>query len=230
MSGASRSACSAGGIYFGHHQLRARKCPPHLVRADRGLGLAGSGSGRDRRGRRGRHLAGPPGRRLRSDFMDGTPPPSSSPSRSAESATTSTRSSWWPDRIPGVSDLPRPPPRGLPRYATFQPTFLYEIIWNLPGRLPRLARPPPQIQAARPLRPLRRRLLGLPHLRGEPPRRPRPPLPRRAPQLLGRDRPRPRRRRLVPLDPATLSPRTHPTGRQNTPESCRFCANLVETL
>ena len=55
------------------------------------------------------------------------------------------------------------------QYATFQPTFLYEIIWNLIARgRPGLARsdaagsrPPGRVRA------VRRRLLGLPDLRGD---------------------------------------------------------------
>ena len=109
-----------------------------------------------------------------------------------------------PTNLPwGLEISPAHRPEGYLHYATFQPTFLYEIIWNLAaGGLPRLARPPPQDPPARPLRPLRHRLLGLPHLRGEPAGRPRPPHPRPAPQLLGRDRPDDRRRHLVRLDPA----------------------------
>ncbi len=53
----------------------------------------------------------------------------------------------------------RPP--GYEHFATFQPTFLYEIIWNLglAGFLIWLGKPPPD-QAARPAGAVRGRLLG----------------------------------------------------------------------
>jgi prolipoprotein diacylglyceryltransferase len=52
-------------------------------------------------------------------------------------------------------------------FATFQPTFLYELIFDLAwaGVLIWLG-PPPQDQAAGPVRPVRVRLLGVPDLRG----------------------------------------------------------------
>ena len=82
--------------------------------------------------------------------------------------------------------------------ATFHPTFLYEIIWNLAlaaflvwlGRTPR--HPP-----ARALRALRRRLLGLPDLRGAAARRPGQARPRAAPELLHRRRAHRRRADVV---------------------------------
>ena len=33
-------------------------------------------------------------------------------------------------------------PRGLPSYSTFEPTFFYEMMWNLSLAVPRLARIP----------------------------------------------------------------------------------------
>ena len=108
-----------------------------------------------------------------------------------------------PTNLPWALQIsPAHRPAGYEAFATFHPTFLYELIWNLAlAGLPRLARPPPPDPAARPLRPLRRRLLGLPHLRGVAARRPRPPLPRPAAQLLRRLRADPRRRRLVRGEP-----------------------------
>ena len=57
----------------------------------------------------------------------------SSPRPSAGSATTSTRScSASRRRCPGALEIsPAHRPPGYLQYATFQPTFLYEIIWNL---------------------------------------------------------------------------------------------------
>ena len=65
-----------------------------------------------------------------------------------------------------ISPAHRPP--GYAQYATFQPTFLYEIIWNLllAAALVWLDNRR-KVRAARPVRALRRRLLGLPHLRGD---------------------------------------------------------------
>ena len=52
------------------------------------------------------------------------------PSRSDGSAITSIKScSASRRRALGISPAHRPP--GYGQYATFQPTFLYEIVWNL---------------------------------------------------------------------------------------------------
>jgi prolipoprotein diacylglyceryl transferase len=53
-------------------------------------------------------------------------------------------------------------------FATFQPTFLYELIWDLAlaAFLVWLG-PPRQDQAVGPVRAVRRRLLRVPHLRGD---------------------------------------------------------------
>ena len=66
-------------------------------------------------------------------------------------------------------------------FATFQPTFLYELIWNLAlaGTLLAAGRPTPDPRA-RVVRPLRRRLLGVSRPRGTPARRPRSSHPRPA--------------------------------------------------
>ena len=77
----------------------------------------------------------------------------------------------------------RPP--GYGGFRTFQPTFLYELIFDLAlAAAPGLARPPHQGQAAWPVRPLRDGLLGVPHLRGVAAHRLLRALPRPPPQLL----------------------------------------------
>ena len=90
--------------------------------------------------------------------------------------------------------------------ATFHPTFLYEIIWNLAlaAFLVWLGAPP-RDPPARALRPLRRRLLGLPDLRGAAARRPGQARPRPAPELLHRRGAHRRRADVV---------RAHPAPRQ----------------
>ncbi len=102
-----------------------------------------------------------------------------------------------PTSLPwGLQISPEHRPVGYLHYATFQPTFLYEIIWDLAlaaflclgsGTTARSSHPAssPSTSPA----------TGLPHLRGEPAGRPRPPLPRPPPQLLGGDPPHPDRRR-----------------------------------
>ena len=119
----------------------------------------------------------------------------------------------------GLEIDPAHRPEGYAAYATFQPTFLYEIVWNLSlaallvwlGKHRRL-RPP------EPLRPLRHRLLGLPHLRGVAARRPCPLLPGAAAELLRRLPADRRRRALVRRDPARqgTGPGTAP-GRRRPP-------------
>ncbi len=85
-----------------------------------------------------------------------------------------------------ISPAHRPP--GYTQFATFQPSFLYEIIWNLLlAGVPDLARQPPQDQAAGAVRAVRRRLLGLPDLRGDDPDRLLRAHPRDAAELLDRD-------------------------------------------
>ena len=120
-----------------------------------------------------------------------------------------------PTSLPwGLQISPAHRPEGYLHYATFQPTFLYEIIWNLAlaaflvwlGHHRKIR--PPGLFAL-----YVDRLLRLPHLRGEPPRRPRPPHPRPAPQLLGRDRPHPDRLRLVRSGPSASRAGVKPTGR-----------------
>ena len=84
--------------------------------------------------------------------------------RSAGSATTSTRScSASRRRCPWALKIdPAHRPPGFAQYATFQPTFLYEIIWNLSlAGVPGVARPHRQDQAAGAVRAVRRRLLAL---------------------------------------------------------------------
>jgi hypothetical protein len=78
-------------------------------------------------------------------------------------------------------------PDGYAAYSTFQPTFLYELIWNLSlaALLVWLGKPPPHPPAG-PLRALRHRLLGIPHLRGVLAGRSGPPHPRPAVELLRR--------------------------------------------
>ena len=112
------------------------------------------------------------------------------------------------DAALGAEDLARAPAgRATLQYATFQPTFLYEIIWNLAlAGVPGLARPPPQDQAARAVRAVRRRLLGLPDLRGDAPDRLLQPHPRDAAELLDRVDAVPRRAGLVRADPARGGP------------------------
>ena len=79
-------------------------------------------------------------------------------------------------------------PTGYTQFATFQPSFLYEIIWNLLlAGVPDLARQPPQDQAAGAVRAVRRRLRGLPDLRGDDPDRLLRAHPRDAAELLDRD-------------------------------------------
>ncbi len=100
----------------------------------RGLGRRPRDLGRDRRRRGGRHLAGPQAPAPRSPTSwTPPPPPCSSPRRSGGSATTSTRSSSaGPTNLPWALQIsPAHRPEGYIHYATFQPTFLYEIIWNL---------------------------------------------------------------------------------------------------
>ena len=117
-----------------------------------------------------------------------------------------------PTSLPwGLEIDPDHRPAGYLDSATFHPTFLYEIVWNLAaGRRPGVARPPPAHPAARPVRALRRRLLGLPHLRGAAARRPGPPRPRPAPELLRRRRPRRRR-------PDVVRAHAAPRRRQSPP-------------
>ena len=65
-------------------------------------------------------------------FMDAPRPRCLSARRSGGSATTSTRS-FSAARQPAVgpADLTGSSPAGGAGFATFQPTFLYELIWNL---------------------------------------------------------------------------------------------------
>ena len=112
-----------------------------------------------------------------------------SPRRSGGSATTSTRScSARPRSCRGRwRSRPRIARRAICATRTFEPTFLYELIWNLLiAGAADLARPAPARPRPRPVRAVRRRLLGVPHLRGDPADRLLQLLPGDAGQLLGR--------------------------------------------
>ena len=74
------------------------------------------------------------------------------------------------------------------KYTTFQPSFLYEMIFDLAlAARAGLARPPPEDPAAGPVRAVRGRVLGVPDLRGDDPGRLLGPLPRAAAELLRGD-------------------------------------------
>ena len=73
-----------------------------------------------------------------------------------------------PTNLPwGLQIDPAHRPAGYAHYATFHPTFLYELIWNLglAGRAG-VARPSSPDPAAGIVRAVRRRLLGVSDLRG----------------------------------------------------------------
>ena len=124
---------------------------------------------------------------------------------SAASATGGTRSSTASrPSLPGAQDRRRPPAAAVLRPATFHPTFLYELIWDV-ARRPRAAlrRAPLQDQAAGALRALRRLVLLRPLLRGAAAHRSGPPHRRPAAERLGLGDPLRRLRRLLHLAPET---------------------------
>ena len=133
-------------------------------------------------------IARPPGRRWVPPSWTAPPPPSSSPRRRRRWHYFNQELFGGPTSLPwGLEISPPNRPEGYLHYATFQPTFLYEIIWNLAlaaflvwlGHHNKIRRPglfALYVPATRPSA-SSRRASG----------RPRPPLPRRAPQLLGRD-------------------------------------------
>ena len=95
-----------------------------------------------------------------------------------------------------ISPPHRPP--GYLHVPTFEPTFLYELIWNLLlAVVPGVAGLAAQDPRAGPVRPLRGRLLGLSHLRGDPADRLLQPHLRPAPELLRRLGPVPARAAVV---------------------------------
>ena len=87
---------------------------------------------------------------------------------------------WWnqelygkPTKLPWGLEIDARPPAGRPYFnnATFHPTFLYELIWDLIGvAAPALDRAPVHAPAAGPLRAVRRLVLLRPLLRGAPAR------------------------------------------------------------
>ena len=92
---------------------------------------------------------------------------------------------WWNQELFGkpttlpVGARDRHGTAGDRRNTTYQPTFLYEFLWDVLGVLPAaLDRPALQAPAARALRALRRLVHGVPHLRGAAADRPVQPLPR----------------------------------------------------
>ena len=105
---------------------------------------------------------------------------------------------WWnqelfgkPTKLPwGAQDrLAHRPPR-TSTSATFHPTFLYELIWDVVGVLrPALRRPALPDPAARPLRAICRLVHVRPLLRGAAADRPGPSHRRPAPERVGLDRP-----------------------------------------
>ncbi len=107
-----------------------------------------------------------------------------------------------------------------PKYwndTTFQPTFLYEMIWNLAlaGFLVWLVQTR-RVRAAGRLRAVRRRLLGLPDLRGDAADRLLQPHLRPAVELLRRVDPMSARACLVRRDPARLAWIGRPDGRADS--------------
>jgi hypothetical protein len=78
-----------------------------------------------------------------------------------------------PTNLPwGLEISPEHRPEAYASSPTFHPT-LRDHLEPQPRRVPGLARPPPAAPPPEPVRPLRRRLQRLPHLRGAHPRRPR---------------------------------------------------------
>ena len=111
-----------------------------------------------------------------------------------------------PTTLPwGLKIDPAHRPPGYTQYATFHPTFLYEIVWNLSlaaflvwlGHHRRI-RPPGAV------RPVRGRLLGLSDLRGDAARRLLEPHPRLAAELLRGVDALHRRAAVVRGDPARV--------------------------
>ncbi len=101
-------------------------------------------------------------------------------------------------------------PLAYAQYATFNPTFLYELIWDLllAGALVWLGQASPQDQRARLVRALRGRLLVRADRRGAAAHRPRASHLRAAAELLRGEHPLRGRNRLV---------RPHPAGRHDPP-------------
>ena len=95
-----------------------------------------------------------------------------------------------PTSLPwGLRDRPRAPARALRRQRHLPPHLpLRDHLEPGPGRLPGVAGPAARHPPARAVRALRRRLLGLPDLRGAAARRPGQARPRPAPELLHRRR------------------------------------------
>ena len=104
-----------------------------------------------------------------------------------------------PTSLPWGLEIDRDaPPRALPRQRHLPPHLpLRDHLEPGAGRLPGVARTPPRDPPARALRALRRRLLGLPDLRGAAARRPGQARPRPAPELLHRRRAHRRRADVV---------------------------------
>ncbi len=115
-----------------------------------------------------------------------------------------------PTSVPwGLEISPAHRPPGYTRFATFQPTFLYELIWDLSlAGFSDLAGPSPPDPGARHLRPLRGRLLGLSDLRGDAPDRLLQLHPRDAAELLDCHDPVPEWAGLVRGHPARLDAAT----------------------
>ncbi len=109
-----------------------------------------------------------------------------------------------PSKLPWALEIsPAHRPAAYAQYATFQPTFLYELIWNLllAGALVWLGKRR-SITPAGPVRAVRRGLLVRAHRRGAPARRPRAPHLRAAAEPVRREHPVPRRPCVVRAHPA----------------------------
>ena len=107
---------------------------------------------------------------------------------------TADRAAVPADRLPPVQHVPA----DLPVRADLRPGL---------GRAPGLARPPPRHQAARPVRAVRLRVLGVPDVRGVAPGGPVRALPRPAAEHVRRRRAHPGRPGLVRVLPAPRPPR-----------------------
>ena len=137
----ARAGGRALGVPGGPHR-RAPLLPRHQLERSPGPLVGAARDLEGRTGHLGRHRAGHPRRpagaappRRRHPDASWTPPlpASSSPRPSGASATTSTRSSSAAPRVcPGAYEIdPVHRPSAYEHFATFQPTFLYELIWNL---------------------------------------------------------------------------------------------------